>query len=92
MNECSAKAPITEAIEEQLRNAHIQRGMDASDEVLKQMAQCLGELSACDVPKLFAERKFKPSKSHDYGMRPGFCIDLTTAQENPGASATRMIV
>ena len=45
---------ITEAIEEQLRIAHIQQGMDADDRDLTQMAQCLGELSACDVPKLFS--------------------------------------
>ena len=53
--ETDRQSTLVEAIEEQLKMAHSQRGMDASDEDIKIMACCLEDMSACDVPKLFAK-------------------------------------
>jgi hypothetical protein len=84
-SEADKHAVLVEAIEEQLKVAHSLRGMDANDEDIQIMACCLTEMSACNVPKLFAKSKFKKSKEHDYGMRPGFCIDIT-ARNGVGGS------
>ena len=76
------KASLVASLERQLRTAHIQQGMDASDKDIEEMAICLCELSACDVPELFTQSKFDTGRTHSYGLRPGFCIDLTAKNQN----------
>ena len=64
------KAELVELVEEQLRLSYTHRGLDAEDTDLEELAICLCEMSACDVPELFNEGKFEKEKMHEIGLRP----------------------
>ena len=55
VNMSDSKSELVEAVERQIRKAHIQHSMDVDDASLEEMAVCLCNLSACDVPELLAE-------------------------------------
>jgi len=76
------KAEMLPMLERQLARAFRQQGMDADTHDVEEMAICLCELSACDVHELFTPRKFNVKKTQAYGLRPGFCMDLTSENLN----------
>ena len=81
MNELSvSKEEITPMLERQLKQAFRQQGLEATSFEINEMAVCLNQMSACSVHELFKPGHMQRSctKEQAYGLRPGFCIDLTT--------------
>ncbi|CAK0894978.1 unnamed protein product, partial [Prorocentrum cordatum] len=75
------KIKMVPAVAKRLKEAMRHHELDASEEEIVSMAICLCSLAAVDVAEIYTPPRFTPSAA-SYGMRPGFCIDLTTVKAN----------
>lgn len=88
------KSELVEPVQEQLRRAYLQKGVRIEAADLSELSnmcvdmccieydraqKCAYDLNQCDVAGIYSPPRFT-SKASSMGLRPGFCVDLSTTR------------
>ena len=73
------KMELVPAIRRELRRKYLKEGVAATEGEIEQIARVCAECCACDVAEIYTPPRFTP-KCGEFGLRPGFCVDLTTTK------------
>ena len=71
------KEKMLPRIREKLIESYRRYEIDVSEEEVAGAARCLCALSAVDVAEIFTPPR-ATARAGEFGLRPGFCVDLTT--------------
>ena len=77
----ASKLELVPAMRRILEATYRREGVDLTDDDANSLAQLLVACCACDVSEIYTPPRFTP-KCNQAGLRPGFCVDLTTKKSD----------